>query len=82
MLGQPGACCKHAVQVLAHTANDLSVDAEKEKVQATRLRVERQVHLPASRDEAWLALQSLVHPDHWNDSAHVFSALENIYRYA
>ena len=47
---------------------------------ATRLRVERQIHLPASRDEAWLALQSLVPEERWDESAHIFSALENIYR--
>lgn len=40
------------------------------------------MHLPASRDEAWLALQSLIPEEEWDESAQVFSALENIYRWA
>ena len=51
-----------------------------ETVPATRLRVERQQHLPTSRDEAWLALQSLIPEAEWDESAEVFSALESIYR--
>ncbi|KAK9815609.1 hypothetical protein WJX72_006739 [[Myrmecia] bisecta] len=47
---------------------------------ATRLRVERQSHLPAFREEAWRALRSLVPEEDWREAAAVFAALENIYR--
>ena len=64
---------------LAHILT-IGLAADIDKVPATRLRVERQVHLPASRDEAWLALQSLTPAAEWDASAQVFSALESIYR--
>lgn len=49
-------------------------------VPSTRLRVERQVHLPASRDEAWGALKHLIPDQQWNDAFQLFGALESIYR--
>ena len=49
---------------------------------STRLRVERQVHLPASREEAWGALRHLIPDDQWDDAFPVFGALESIFRCA
>ena len=45
-----------------------------------KLRVERQTHLPATREEAWRALQKLVPRDQWPDTAEVFASLELIHR--
>lgn len=46
----------------------------------TKLRVERQTHLPASREEAWTALQQLLPENEWKETSAVFSSLEAIYR--
>lgn len=46
----------------------------------TKLRVERQTHLPASREEAWQALQSLLPKKEWKETSAVFASLEAIYR--
>ena len=46
----------------------------------TKLRVERQTHLPASREEAWSALQQLLPDNEWKTTSAVFSSLEAIYR--
>ncbi len=46
----------------------------------TKLRVERQTHLPASREEAWQALQSLLPSKEWKETSAVFASLEAIYR--
>ncbi len=47
---------------------------------ATKVRVERQTHLPASREEAWGALKQLA-PEHaWKELSPVLAALESIYR--
>lgn len=46
----------------------------------TKLRVERQTHLPASREEAWSALQQLLPGNEWKTTSAVFSSLEAIYR--
>ena len=46
----------------------------------TKLRVERQTHLPASREEAWQALQSLLPKREWKETSAVFASLEAIYR--
>ena len=46
----------------------------------TKLRVERQTHLPASREEAWQALQSLLPEKEWKETSAVFAGLEAIYR--
>lgn len=51
-----------------------------EPATATRVRVERQTHLPASREEAWAALKQLVPREEWQEMSAVFVALENIYR--
>lgn len=51
-----------------------------EPAAVTRVRVERQTHLPASREEAWAALKQLVPGEEWQDMSAVFVALENIYR--
>lgn len=48
----------------------------------TKLRVERQTHLPASREEAWEALQSLLPSKEWKETSAVFASLEAIYRLA
>ena len=48
----------------------------------TQLRVERQTHLPASREEAWQALQSLLPQKEWKETSAVFASLEAIYRQA
>lgn len=45
-----------------------------------KLRVERQTHLPATREEAWRALRELVPRDQWPDTAEVFACLELIHR--
>ena len=45
-----------------------------------KLRVERQTHLPATREEAWRALRELVPRDQWPDIAEVFASLELIHR--
>ena len=45
-----------------------------------KLRVERQTHLPATREEAWRALRELVPSDQWPDTAEVFASLELIHR--
>lgn len=47
----------------------------------TKLRVERQTHLPASREEAWQALQTLLPDKEWKETSTVFTSLEAIYRY-
>lgn len=47
----------------------------------TKLRVERQTHLPASREEAWQALQTLLPEKEWKETSAVFASLEAIYRY-
>lgn len=47
----------------------------------TQLRVERQTHLPASREEAWQALQALLPEKEWKETSTVFTSLEAIYRY-
>ena len=52
-----------------------------EPAAATKVRVERQTHLPASREEAWGALRRLVSQDDWKELSAVFAALESIYRY-
>ena len=46
----------------------------------TKLRVERQTHLPASREEAWQALQSLLPSHEWKEISAVFASLEAIYK--
>ncbi|KAL3150907.1 hypothetical protein ABBQ32_000658 [Trebouxia sp. C0010 RCD-2024] len=46
----------------------------------TKLRVERQTHLPASREEAWQALQTLLPEKEWKETSAVFASLEAIYR--
>ena len=46
----------------------------------TKLRVERQTHLPASREEAWQALQTLLPENEWKETSTVFTSLEAIYR--
>ena len=46
----------------------------------TKLRVERQTHLPASREEAWSALQQLLPDNEWKTTSAVYSSLEAIYR--
>ena len=51
-----------------------------EPAAATKVRVERQTHLPASREEAWGALRRLVSLDEWKELSAVFAALESIYR--
>lgn len=48
----------------------------------TQLRVERGTHLPASREEAWQALQSLLPQKEWKETSAVFASLEAIYRQA
>lgn len=48
----------------------------------TKLRIERQTHLPASREEAWAALQELLPSDEWKAMSAVFASLESIYRYS
>ncbi len=51
-----------------------------EPAAATKVRVERQTHLPASREEAWGALKQLA-PEHaWRELSPVLAALESIYR--
>ena len=51
-----------------------------EPAAATKVRVERQTHLPASREEAWGALKQLA-PEHaWKEVSPVLAALESIYR--
>ncbi len=51
-----------------------------EPAAATKVRVERQTHLPASREEAWGALRQLA-PEHaWKELSPVLAALESIYR--
>ncbi len=51
-----------------------------EPAAATKVRVERQTHLPASREEAWGALKQLA-PEHaWKELSPVLAALESIYR--
>ncbi len=52
-----------------------------EPAAATKVRVERQTHLPASREEAWGALRRLVSQDDWKELSAVFAALESIYRH-
>ena len=47
----------------------------------TKLRVERQTHLPATREEAWQALQALLPENEWKETSTVFTSLEAIYRY-
>lgn len=51
-----------------------------EAAAATKVRVERQTHLPASREEAWGALRQLVSRQQWRELSAVFAALESIYR--
>ena len=51
-----------------------------EPAAVTRVRLERQTHLPASREEAWAALKQLVPEEEWQEMSAVFVALENIYR--
>lgn len=51
-----------------------------EPAAATKVIVERQTHLPASREEAWGALKQLA-PEHaWKQLSPVLAALESIYR--
>ena len=47
---------------------------------ATKVRVERQTHLPASREEAWGALKQLAPGDAWEELSPLLAALESIYR--
>ena len=47
---------------------------------ATKVRVERQTHLPASREEAWGALKQLAPERAWKELSPVLAALESIYR--
>ena len=51
-----------------------------EAAASTKVRVERQTHLPASREEAWGALRQLVSREQWRQLSAVFAALESIYR--
>lgn len=51
-----------------------------EQARVTRVRVERQTHLPASREEAWAALKQLVPREEWEELSAVFVALETIHR--
>ena len=61
--------CVHAQLVLAGQA-----------LQAMRLQVERQTHLPANRQEAWQGLKVLVPEGQWHLYSPIFAALESIYR--
>ena len=56
--------------------------APEGKGEQRELRVERQTHLPASREEAWQALQSLLPGHAWKETSAVFASLEAIYKYA
>ncbi len=47
---------------------------------ATKVRVERQTHLPASREEAWGALKQLAPGDAWEELSPLLAAMESIYR--
>ena len=57
-------------------------DKSEQPAKTTRIRVERQTHLPATREEAWAALRQLVPPREWQEASGVFAALESIYRSA
>lgn len=57
-------------------------DQSDQPAKTTRIRVERQTHLPATREEAWAALRQLVPPREWQQASGVFAALESIYRHA
>jgi hypothetical protein len=60
-------------------SSDNSVSGTEQRT-ATRVRVERQTHLPACREEAWAVLRLLVPADNWKDISPVFAAMESIYR--
>lgn len=47
---------------------------------STRLRVERQTHLPLTREEAWRSLRMLAPSQDWKNLLKVFTALESVYR--
>ena len=75
--------------ICASTAPDLRnslpagvPDKSEQPAKTTRIRVERQMHLPATREEAWAALRQLVPPREWQEASGVFAALESIYRSA
>ncbi|KAK9789378.1 hypothetical protein WJX73_004782 [Symbiochloris irregularis] len=59
------------------SAGDLLADGPSSQ---TKIRVERQVHLPASGAEVWGALRLLLPEDQWKSARPVFGALESIYR--
>lgn len=82
-------CLPQLACICAPTAPDLRnslpagvPDKSEQPAKTTRIRVERQTHLPATREEAWAALRQLVPPREWQEASGVFAALESIYRSA
>lgn len=69
---------RHAVEATAVVPESTGGGAEQRT--ATRVRVERQTHLPVCREEAWAALRLLVTPELWDELSGVFAGLESIYR--
>lgn len=60
----------------------LENEGDEPEVVATRVEVERQTHLPATRDETWTGLRLVVPDLEWRECSAVFAAMESIYRCA
>ena len=71
--------CKSCIWI--ECLNKVDCAAGKAQHNGMRLQVERQTHLPAHRQEAWQALQSLVPSSLWQTHAPIFISLESIYRW-
>lgn len=78
----PQLACICAAPGLRNSLRAGVSDKSEQPAKTTRIRVERQTHLPATCEEAWAALRQLVPPREWQEASGVFAALESIYRSA